>query len=89
MSWVDFLGHLASVLSSITFLPQVFHTYKTKRVSDLNVWMIIIVFISSSLWLFYGYQKQLSPVVFCNSIIVVLSLLMIYFKFKYRKKDER
>jgi MtN3 and saliva related transmembrane protein len=83
MNWVDVLGHVASAISSLTFIPQVYHTWKTKSVRDLNLWMILIVFISTVIWLIYGIEKELLPVVICNSIICLLSLVMIYFKYKY------
>jgi MtN3 and saliva related transmembrane protein len=83
MNWVNILGHIASALSSLTFIPQVYHTWKTKSVKDLNLWMILIVFASTVIWLIYGIEKELLPVVICNSIICFLSLVMIYFKYKY------
>jgi MtN3 and saliva related transmembrane protein len=83
MNWVNLLGHIASALSSLTFIPQVYHTWKTKSVRDLNLWMILIVFASTVIWLIYGIEKELLPVVICNSIICFLSLLLIYFKCKY------
>ena len=83
MNWVNVLGHVASALSSMTFIPQVYHTWKTKSVKDLNLWMIWIVFVSTVIWLIYGIEKELLPVVICNSIICFLSLVMIYFKYKY------
>ncbi len=83
MNWVNVLGHVASALSSLTFIPQVYHTWKTKSVKDLNLWMIWIVFVSTVIWLIYGIAKELLPVVICNSIICLLSLVMIYFKYKY------
>ncbi|MFZ4059256.1 MAG: PQ-loop domain-containing transporter, partial [Ferruginibacter sp.] len=33
------MGLLGSILSSITFLPQVYQTWKTKSVRDLNLLM--------------------------------------------------
>ena len=86
MNWVNILGHIASALSSLTFIPQVYHTWKTKSVRDLNLWMILIVFLSTVIWLVYGIEKELLPVVICNSIICLLSLVMIYFKYKYSNK---
>jgi MtN3 and saliva related transmembrane protein len=83
MNWVNLLGHIASALSSLTFIPQVYHTWKTKSVRDLNLWMILIVFASTVIWLIYGIEKDLLPVVICNSIICFLSLVLIYFKCKY------
>lgn len=86
MDWINFAGHAGSVLSSITFIPQVYQTWKTKSVKDLNLTMMLIVFLSTVIWLVYGFGKQLLPVIICNGIICVLSILLISFKFRYDKK---
>jgi len=86
MDWIEVVGLLGSVLSSITFIPQVYQTWKTKSVGDLNLVMMGIVFLSTVIWLVYGVGKGLLPVIICNGIICLLSLLLIYFKLRYSRK---
>jgi MtN3 and saliva related transmembrane protein len=86
MDWIENIGLIGSVLSSITFMPQVYQTWKTKSVADLNLFMLLIIFISTVFWLMYGFGKGLAPVIICNGIICALSLLLIYFKFRYARK---
>lgn len=86
MDWIEYMGLLGSAISSITFMPQVYQVYKTKSVGDVNLMMLLIVFISTIIWLIYGVGKGLLPVIVCNSIICMLSLILIYFKISYSKK---
>jgi len=86
MDWIEVTGLAGSVLSSVTFMPQVYQTYKTKSVGDLNLAMMAIVFLSTVIWLVYGIGKGLLPVIICNGIICFLSLLLIYFKLRFSKK---
>lgn len=86
MDWTEVIGHVGSALSSITFMPQVYQAWKTKSVGDLNLSMMIIVFISTIIWLIYGFGRGLLPVIICNGIICILSLVLIYFKFSFKKK---
>lgn len=86
MSWIEMVGHTGAFLSSITFMPQVYKVWKTRSVGDLSLAMMLIVFSSTLVWLVYGVQLNLWPVIICNGIIAVLSLLLIYFKFSYQKK---
>ena len=79
------VGHLGSLLSSITFIPQVFKTWKTKSAGDLSLLMMGIVFLSTIVWLIYGIGLKLWPVIICNSIICLLSLTLIFFKLTFRK----
>lgn len=87
MQIVELAGHIGSVLSSITFLPQVYKTWKSKKAGDLSMTMLSIVCISTIVWLIYGIGLTLWPVIICNSIICLLSLLLIAFKLVYSKAD--
>ncbi|HCY89170.1 MAG TPA: hypothetical protein DHV17_02815 [Chitinophagaceae bacterium] len=83
MNWLEITGHLGSLLSSITFMPQVYRVWKTRSVGDLSLAMILIVFFSTIVWLVYGIGMKLWPVIICNGIICCLSMLLVYFKFKF------
>jgi len=85
MDWIEVMGHVGSALSSITFMPQVYQTWKTKSVKDLNLYMMLIVFCSTIIWLIYGFGNELLPVIICNGVICVLSLVLIYFKLRFGK----
>lgn len=82
--WIDYLGLFAAFLSAITFLPQVIQAYKTKSVKDLNIFMLLIVFISVIIWLVYGFVKGLLPVIIANGVILVLSGILLYFKATFK-----
>ena len=85
MNWIEIAGHSGAVLSSITFIPQVYKAWQTRSVGDLSVTMMIIVFISTIIWLVYGIALELWPVITCNTIISLLSLTLLYFKFTFKK----
>ncbi len=87
MDTTEVIGHIGSALSSLTFIPQVVHTWKTKSVKDLNLFMILIVFVSTIIWVVYGVLKGILPVIICNSIICVLSMVLIYFKFRFSNRQ--
>ena len=85
MPWIEIVGLFGAFLSSITFIPQVWLAWKTKSVGDLSLGMLLIVFTSVLVWLVYGFYLQLLPVIIANSIIFLLSLLLLYFKFTFPK----
>ena len=85
MNWIDIAGYAGSFLSSITFIPQVYKAWQTKSVGDLSIYMMLIVFTSTVIWLVYGFALNLWPVILCNGIICVLSLVLIYFKYSFKK----
>jgi len=90
MNWdqiIEWVGLFGAFLSSVTFIPQEWLAWKTKSVGDLSLGMLLIVFTSVIVWLVYGIYLKLLPVIIANSIIFVLSLLLLYFKFTFPKKN--
>ncbi|MBN9299258.1 MAG: hypothetical protein J0I41_19815 [Filimonas sp.] len=87
MPWTDVLGYVGAFLTSITFIPQVYKAWQTKSVGDLSTWMLIIVITSATVWLIYGIGAMLFPVIIANSIVLILSLLLMVFKFSFKKQD--
>lgn len=85
MKWIEVVGHFGAFLSSITFMPQVYLAWKTKSVGDLSLNMILIVITSTVVWLVYGIALTLWPVIIANSIIFVLSCLLLVFKLSFRE----
>ncbi len=82
--WADYIGLFGAFLSAITFIPQVIQAYKTRSVKDLSWGMLLIVFFSVIVWLVYGFAKGLPPVIFANSVILVLSTILLYFKATFK-----
>lgn len=85
MQWIDYVGLFGAVLSSVTFVPQVIKAWQTKSVGDLSIWMVFILIGNVSTWLFYGIVKHDIAIIVANSIILFLSLLMLYFKISFKK----
>jgi len=83
MSWIEGIGHLGALLSSITFIPQVYKAWKSKSVGDLSLTMILIVFSSTIIWLIYGIELLLWPVILANTIICLLSGILVFFKLTF------
>ncbi|UII32439.1 hypothetical protein LVD17_01120 [Fulvivirga ulvae] len=86
MNWIEIAGHTGALLSSITFVPQVYKVWKTKSVGDLSLYMMLIVFASTLVWLAYGIALNLLPVILANGFICFLSALLLYFKYAFSRK---
>lgn len=85
MHWIEYVGLFGAFLTSITFIPQVYKAWQTKSVGDLSVWTISIVVTSAAVWLIYGLYLELRPVIIANSIILVLAIVLLYFKLTFKK----
>ena len=89
MEWTEIMGHVGALVSSITFIPQVLQAWKTKSVGDLSMNMLLIVITSTVVWLVYAFSLALLPVIIANSIIFILSGLLIYFKLTFKEAPKK
>jgi MtN3 and saliva related transmembrane protein len=81
----EILGLAAGTISSITFLPQVIKIWQTKSAKDLSVPMLLLLVLGVSMWLAYGIIIKNVPVIYTNSMVLLMSFIMLFFKFKYNK----
>ena len=81
----EIIGYLGGIFIAISFIPQVVKSYKTKRVSDLSLGMIIAQIIGTVLWLTYGILVQGKPIILMNSFFIFVILYLLYLKIKYEK----
>jgi len=80
---VEAIGYLGSLLSCITFVPQVYLTWQSHSAKDLSLLMILIVNFSCIVWLTYAYLIKSKPVLIANTIVLILSLMLLYFKLTF------
>lgn len=83
---VEYIGYFGSFLTSITFLPQVYKSWQSKSVGDLSIWMIFIVLTSTIVWLVYAFAIHSGPVISANLVVLVLTLVLLYFKLTFKKQ---
>ena len=81
---IELIGLAAAVLTTASFLPQVYKTWKSKSADSLSLTMYISFFIGIILWLIYGFYKESISMIFANSVTAILALMLIYFKLKYK-----
>ena len=77
------IGFLAAIIGTSLMLPQVFKTFKTKRVDDVSLVMLVLYFLNCLLWLIYGFLISAMPVTLCNSVALVISVIQLTLKFRY------
>jgi MtN3 and saliva related transmembrane protein len=85
MHALDILGMVAGSISAITFLPQVIKTWQTKSAKDISMLMFTFATISVIMWLVYGIILGNIPIIFTNSMVLLFSVIMLYFKYRFRE----
>ena len=81
---VIFLGLLAATLTTSAFLPQMLKTWKTKSARDVSYTMLITFILGVFLWLIYGFYRGDVAIILANGITLILNLMILWLKIKYR-----
>lgn len=88
MDYIKLLGLAAGTITSITFLPQVIMIYKTRSAKDLSLSMLALLIMGVSMWLAYGIIVKDVAIIYTNSMVLTMSGIMLYFKFRFKEKKE-
>ncbi len=76
---------MAGSLTTVSFLPQVIKTWKSRSAKDLSLVMFSVFCLGTSLWLTYGILIASSPVILANAVTLVLCLILLYFKLWFKE----
>lgn len=85
INYIETTGYLAAILSTAAYVPQVVKTYKSRSAKDLSLGMFLVLTTGVLLWLIYSVMIQKYPMILANSITLLLSLTLLYFKLTYKK----
>jgi MtN3 and saliva related transmembrane protein len=79
----DLIGYLAAGLTTLSFLPQALHTFRTRDVSGISLGMYSMFATGVALWLVYGLLLGSWPLIAANSVTLTLALAILVMKLRY------
>lgn len=81
-----FIGYIAGTLTTFCFLPQLWHTFKTKSVDDLHVGSLVLFDLGLMFWLVYGIYLHSWPIILANAVTLTFQGTLLTLKFRYGGK---
>jgi len=81
----EFVGSLAAVLTTASFVPQVWHTYRTRDVSGISLGMYVAFATGVFLWLAYGLLLGAWPIVVANAVTLALAIAILAMKIRWSR----
>ncbi len=84
MPSTDLIGTIAACLTTASFVPQVWHTLRTRDVQGISLGMYSLFTLGVALWLVYGFLLQAWPIIVANAITTSLALTILLMKLRYR-----
>lgn len=84
----DLIGYLAAGLTTLSFLPQALHTFRTRDVSGISLGMYALFTAGVAMWVAYGALMASGPLLAANIVTLTLALAILLMKLRYGGKDK-
>ena len=84
MNLIYLVGSFAAFLTTASFIPQAWQTFRTRDVSGISLGMYSLFTVGVALWLIYGFLLMAWPIIIANRITTSLALMILVMKLRYR-----
>lgn len=81
--WMEGIGTLAAILTTASFVPQVWLTLRTRDVSGISLGMYGAFTLGVALWLVYGLALGSWPITVANAITLSLASTILVLKLRF------
>ncbi|MEY3883139.1 MAG: hypothetical protein RIS87_245 [Pseudomonadota bacterium] len=84
MNSTELIGYFSAFLTTLAFVPQAHHSWKTRDLSGVSLPMYSLFSLGVVGWLSYGILITSWPIIMANSITLVLACVVLCLKLKHR-----
>jgi MtN3 and saliva related transmembrane protein len=86
--YLEYLGYVAAVCTTVSFLPQAFKIMRSKKTNDISLIMYSLLVVGVILWTIYGIYLNDWSLIIANSITSISATIVLVFKIKNVVKGE-
>lgn len=79
----EWIGYFAASLTTLSFVPQVWQTWKTRHTKDISLRMYLLFTCGVALWLVYGLLLDAWPIIVANAVTLVLAGTVLTLKLRH------
>ena len=84
MNTTDFIGYFSAFLTTFAFVPQAYHSWKTRDLSGVSLPMYSLFTAGVLGWIVYGLKIGSLPVILANIVTLLLACMVLGLKLKHR-----
>lgn len=85
-TFIEIVGIVAGILTSVSMLPQLSKIFKDKKAGDISISMVIILMTGIACWIVYGILKNDLPIIFTNSFSFLVNVILLILSVRYEHK---
>jgi len=82
---IELVGITAAILTTSSFVPQVYKTWKSKNVDGISLTMFLTLFIGILIWLIYGILISSFSIILANIVSGLLVGALVVLRIIYKK----
>jgi len=84
MTLLELVGYGAAFLTTLSFVPQAWLTFRSRDVRGISLGMYSVFTVGVALWLLYGLMMGAWPIVVANAVTLALASAILVMKLRYR-----
>ena len=79
----DIFGFLGAFFLTVTLIPQLYHSYREKKMDDISKGFLGIQVLTCTCFLIYGILLHEIPLILANIIVLCQTFILIFFKLTF------
>ncbi len=84
---ITLVGTMAAVLTTSSFLPQIFKAYRTKKMDDVSPYLMGLFATGTTFWLVYGMFKNDFVIIGANAFGTAFNVILLILKRLYSRSS--
>ncbi len=80
---VVWIGIIAGILVMSSSIPQIMKSYKTKKMSDVSIYLMSLIASGLFLWIIYGLIRSDPVIIGTNAAGLCLNVTLLIMKIRY------
>lgn len=84
MNTTEMIGYFSAFLTTFAFVPQAYHSWKTRDLSGVSLPMYSLFTVGVLGWIVYGLKIGSLPVILANIVTLLLACMVLWLKLKHR-----
>jgi MtN3 and saliva related transmembrane protein len=80
---LEWFGFAAAALTTVSFIPQAVMTIRTRDTRSISRGMYAMFTVGVALWLVYGVMLGSWPMIFANTLTLILAATILALKLRY------
>lgn len=85
MDYVQLLGLLAAVITTVSNIPQALKIIRTKETKGVSTRSYTLLLIGLLLWIGYGIQRADLPIILSNAVSAIICSSVLFLKLTSKK----